>query len=84
MLEIQVEMTMAKPLRSFHYRSYMLRFWEERPTSNPSGVPPPIGQWRFSLEDPHSGTRLGFANFDQLIGFLENQMQSNFEEGTPT
>jgi hypothetical protein len=64
------------PLGSLHYRSYVLRFWEERPP----GRAQPIGQWRFSLEDPHNGTRRGFANFDQLIAFLKNQMQNTTEE----
>ena len=68
---------MTEPQRSLHYRSYLLRFWEEHATGNPAGVSP-IGQWRFSLEDPHSGARLGFENLDQLITFLEHQMQSNF------
>jgi len=58
-------------LGSLHYRSYVLRFWEERA----SGCAQPIGQWRFSLEDPHSGARLGFADVDQLIAFLKNQIQ---------
>jgi len=71
--QLAVDMA-TDPLGSLHYRSYVLRFWEERA----SGRPQPIGQWRFSLEDPHSGARLGFADVDQLITFLEHQMQSNF------
>lgn len=39
-----------------------------------------MGRWRFSLEDPHSGARLGFADFDQLIAYLSNQMQTNTRE----
>jgi hypothetical protein len=70
-------MRMTELKRPLHYRSYLLRFWQERPP--PSGAPP-LGRWRFSLEDPHSGARLGFADFDQLIGFLTNQMQSNSQE----
>ena len=64
------------PLGSLHYRSYVLRCWEERP---PGGAQP-IGKWRFSLEDPHSGARLGFAGFEQLIAFLNTQLQSNSNE----
>ncbi len=66
------------PLGSLHYRSYVLRLWEERPP----GRAQPIGQWRFSLEDPHNGARLGFADIDQLIAFLKNQMQNTTEETT--
>jgi hypothetical protein len=72
---------MTEPVRPLHYRSYLLRIWEER--SPPDRVPnssSPIGWWRFSLEDPHSGARLGFADFDQLIAFLKNQIQSNSTE----
>ncbi len=67
--------------RPLHYRSYLLRFWEERPPPDPaSSGAPPIGRWRFSLEDPHSGARLGFAGFEQLIAFLNTQLQSNSNE----
>jgi hypothetical protein len=71
---------MPESVRPLRYRSYLLRFWEERAAGGPSGGPPPIGRWRFSLEDPHSGARLGFADFDQLIAFLTNQMQANAKE----
>ena len=69
-------MKMADPTHSLHYRSYLLRFWEERPQLRdpPSGDAQPIGLWRFSLEDPHTGQRLGFADFDQLTAFLIEQM----------
>jgi hypothetical protein len=74
-------MRMTDLKRPLHYRSYLLRFWQERPPPDPpSSSAPPIGRWRFSLEDPHSGARLGFADFDQLIGFLADQMQSNSQE----
>jgi len=69
--------------RPLHYRSYLLRFWEERerpPPAPASSGAFPGGRWRFSLEDPHSGARLGFADFDRLIAFLQDQMQSNSQE----
>lgn len=72
---------MTDPKRPLRYRSYLLRFWEERPPPDRAlGSPPLIGQWRFSLEDPRSGARLGFADFNQLIAFLKNQMQNTTEE----
>ena len=46
--------------------SYMLRGWIE---SQPSGRDPPV--WRFSLQDPSTGVRRGFASLDELIFFLE-------------
>ncbi len=70
-------LTMTDSVRPLHYRSYLLRFWEEHSADSSLGVLPPAERWRFSLEDPHSGARLGFANIDQLVAFLEDQIQSN-------
>ncbi|MBI5303427.1 MAG: hypothetical protein HY868_14940 [Chloroflexi bacterium] len=47
------------------YRSFLLRLWAE-------GEPP---VWRFSLEDPHTGERIGMANLDALIAFLKEAME---------
>jgi hypothetical protein len=44
------------------YRSYLLRLWR----GNRSGGT----GWRASLEDPHSGERIGFGNLEQLFAFL--------------
>ena len=30
--------------------------------------------WRFSLEDPHTGERQGFATFEALIAFLQEAL----------
>lgn len=56
--------------------SYMLRGWE---ASQPSGRDPPV--WRFSLEDPYTGVRRGFANFDELIFYLESLFTSDGSVG---
>jgi hypothetical protein len=47
------------------YVAYLLRLWRE--TSGGST------RWRASLQDPHSGERVGFANLDELINFLQRQ-----------
>jgi hypothetical protein len=52
--------------RPHHYRSYLLRFWQD------GGEP--ASAWRFSLEDPHTGERLGFADVNQVLAFLTNTM----------
>ena len=47
------------------YVSYLLRLWREKG-----------GQatwWRASLQDPHSGERVGFAHLDELVAFLREQ-----------
>jgi hypothetical protein len=44
------------------YRAYMLRLWHVKGMGR-SG-------WRASLEDPHSGEKLGFPNIEALIDYL--------------
>ena len=56
---------LEKPPR---YRSYLLAFWEER--SQDSGV---AETWRFSLQDPHTGQRRGFACLADLVALLEQE-----------
>jgi hypothetical protein len=58
------------------YRSYLLTFWEER-GRDPSA--PVI--WRFSLEDPHTGQRHGFANLEALVAALEQETAPIDDEG---
>lgn len=53
------------------YRSYLLTFWEER--SRDPSVPV---VWRFSLEDPRTGQRHGFANLEAVVAALEQEMAS--------
>jgi hypothetical protein len=51
------------------YRTYLLIFWEER-----SQDPAAPAVWRFSLEDPRTGQRRGFADLEMLIAALEQEM----------
>jgi hypothetical protein len=44
----------------------LLRFWEER--SEQPAV------WRFSLEDPQTTRRYGFANLEALVDWLRAQI----------
>ena len=50
------------------YRSYLLTFWEER-GRDPDG---PV-VWRFSLKDPRTGQRHGFADVEALVAALERE-----------
>jgi hypothetical protein len=52
------------------YRAYLLRLWAVQ-TQDP-GTP---AIWRFSLEDPRTGKRRGFAHLEELTAFLSAQMQ---------
>jgi hypothetical protein len=48
------------------YISYLLRVWR----SNGRGKK----AWQASLQDPHTGERLGFASLDDLFAYLERQI----------
>ena len=57
--------------RQRDYVSYLLRIWqdsgdEELPVSK---VPP----WRASLQSPHTGKRIGFADLESLFAYLRAQ-----------
>jgi len=50
------------------YRSYLLRLWRVD-TVDPC--------WQASLEDPHTGKRIGFASLEQLFAFLMEQVEGD-------
>jgi hypothetical protein len=56
---------MDMPAKPTHYHSFLLRLW--RGSDTPA--------WRFSLEDPHTGQRRGFADWAQLVEFLKEVME---------
>jgi hypothetical protein len=55
-----------KPNEQRRYAAYLLRLWQV------NDAEPPI--WHASLEDPHTGERIGFANLMSLCAFLERQI----------
>jgi hypothetical protein len=56
--------------RPRRYRAYLLRFWQEpRPAAETE-------EWRFSLEDPHTGDRRGFAGLDLLFAWLRDETET--------
>ena len=57
------------------YRSYLIAFWEER-----SQEPELSAEWRFSLEDPRTGTRRGFATLGALVTALEQEIHQAGEK----
>jgi hypothetical protein len=46
-----------------NYFAFMLRVWREEAQD----------RWRASLEDPRSGERQVFADFEQMLDFLRTQ-----------
>ncbi len=53
-------------------RAYMLRFWKVG-SLDPQRPP----TWRFSLEDPHTGDKVGFADLDAMVAFLQAEIASD-------
>ncbi|MBN2006197.1 MAG: hypothetical protein JXA21_22770 [Anaerolineae bacterium] len=51
-----------------HYLSFLLRLWQTQDRGH--------SVWRASLESPKTGDRLGFANLQELMIFLERQTAS--------
>jgi hypothetical protein len=50
------------------YRVFLLRFWQERPATEGPAV------WRFSVEDPVTRQRRGFADLQALTQFLASEI----------
>jgi hypothetical protein len=46
------------------YISYLLRIWRSNGDKT---------DWRASLQNPHTGERIGFASIDELCIFLRKQ-----------
>jgi hypothetical protein len=55
------------------YLSFLLRLWRE---SGEEAV------WRASLEDPHTGERMGFASLEALVAFLRQQVEDGQSDPT--
>jgi hypothetical protein len=49
-----------------HYRAYLLRLWADKDAPQ---------RWHFSLEDPHTHSRRGFASLEELLCFLQSDIQ---------
>ena len=59
-------------MRQRRYVSYLLRLWLADNAGKPA--------WRGSLEDPHTGSRLGFADLSSLFEYLRRQTESQSSE----
>jgi rRNA maturation protein Nop10 len=60
---------MKKTVAAAHYRSFILVCWRDEGEETAVSAP-----WRFSLEDPHTGRRYGFADQSELIAFLQKEL----------
>jgi hypothetical protein len=65
-LDVQMKIqSTGKPESTYH--AYLLRIWWEPDQSSPGS-----SSWRFSLENAHAGTRVGFRDLDSLLVFLND------------
>jgi len=48
------------------YKIYMLRVWKEEGIQNPNPL-------RVSIENPKTGSRVGFTDWESLISYLNRQ-----------
>ena len=51
------------------YQSYLLRCWEVR-----SRQPDQPAAWRYSLQDPQTEQKHGFADLEALVIFLQTEL----------
>ena len=61
------------------YCAWLLRCWEVRGHGSESRM-----TWRYSLEDPHSGGRRGFASFEALVAHLRAELGLDATEPAET
>lgn len=50
------------------YHCYLLRCWAETDANGE------VILWRFSLQDPHTGQRRGFASLTELVIALQDEL----------
>lgn len=55
------------------YETYLLRCWQERSQQAEELVV----VWRFSLENPHTGQRRGFASLEALLASLQTELAND-------
>ena len=58
------------------YMSYLLRLWRV--------IEGGEAAWRASLEDPHTGERLGFAGLWELLNYLEARTRGRLDSQSRT
>ena len=59
------------PQEQAKYRAYLLRLWQG--STDGGGAT----GWSASVEDPHTGERIGFATLDHLFAYLLQQTEGS-------
>ena len=55
--------------QSASYYIYLLKLWPERSQDNGETL-----SWRYSVEDPITGLRKGFAQFEDFLTYIQTQI----------
>jgi hypothetical protein len=62
------------PGPSLLYQVYVLRIWQDQAATRERPA-----RLRFSLENPNTGNRRGFASFEAFVAFLQEELKPNRE-----
>ena len=65
------------PKKPMHYRAYVVRCWKER--SVQAGTETAV--WRFSLQNPRTNQRHGFATLEALLVSLQSDLTVDQNDG---
>ena len=61
----------AQFARPPHYQAYILRLWQEPGADQKEAI------WRFTLINTTTNSEYGFASFQELVAFLDSQLNSS-------
>ncbi len=64
-IQMEVQINRKQP-----YQSYLLRLWQAEKNIST------CGDWRASLENPHTGEILNFSSLERLFEFLADQCRN--------
>ena len=56
--------------KSLRYETFIVQFWEEPSQESPEPI------WRFTMEDPRTGHRRGYTDFETLVEALRTQLET--------
>ncbi len=63
--------TSSRQERRKHYHPYLLRLWRTGQAEH--------GCWHASLENSHTGERIGFAGLEELFAFLMERVDADLK-----
>lgn len=70
---------MSQTSKSASYYIYLLKLWPEHSQDNGETL-----SWRYSVEDPITGLRKGFAHLEDFLAYVRAQIVEIIAMQTPT